>query len=154
MAKVRHAVILSRYSGAIIGASAGLAAAICFVVILAGFPHKSVPEMVSSVPPEITSSVSTAVQTTGSSKAVTEPATTAPTTSSSQQTVSAEPVTSTDEPVEITEQAPASEPDNSCDFSNLVFCCFLCDHFHQSDYTFNFINYDYNYHFHRTAETR
>ena len=48
MAKVRHAVILSRYSGAIIGASAGLAAAICFVVILAGFPHKSVPEMVSS----------------------------------------------------------------------------------------------------------
>lgn len=106
MDKVRHAVILSRYSGAIIGASAGLAAAICFVVILAGFPHESVPEMVSSVPPEITSSVSTAVQTTGSSKAVTEPATTAPTTSSSQQTVSAEPV----EPVEITEQAPASEP--------------------------------------------
>lgn len=106
MDKVRHAVILSRYSGAIIGASAGLAAAICFVVILAGFPHESVPEMVSSVPPEITSSVSTAVQTTGSSKAVTEPATTAPTTSSGQQTVSAEPV----EPVEITEQAPASEP--------------------------------------------
>ena len=95
MAKVRHAVILSRYSGAIIGASAGLAAAICFVVILAGFPHKSVPEMVSSVPPEITSSVSTAVQTTGSSKAVTEPATAAPTTSSSQQTVSAEPVSYT-----------------------------------------------------------
>lgn len=109
MDKVRNAVILSRYSGAIIGASAGLAAAICFVVILAGFPHESVPEMVSSVPPEITSSVSTAVQTTGSSKAVTEPATTAPT-SSSQQTVSAEPVTPTDEPVEITEQAPASEP--------------------------------------------
>ena len=110
MAKVRHAVILSRYSGAIIGASAGLAAAICFVVILAGFPHKSVPEMVSSVPPEITSSVSTAVQTTGSSKAVTEPATTAPTTSSSQQTISVEPVTPTVEPVEITEQAPAPEP--------------------------------------------
>lgn len=110
MDKVRNAVILSRYSGAIIGASAGLAAAICFVVILAGFPHESVPEMVSSVPPEITSSVSTAVQTTGSSKAVTGPATTAPTTSSSQQTVSAEPVTSTDEPVEITEQTPASEP--------------------------------------------
>ena len=106
MDKVRNAVILSRYSGAIIGASAGLSAAICFVVILVGFPHESVPEMVSSVPPEITSSVSTAVQTTGSSKAVTESATTVPTTSSSQQTVSAEPV----EPVEITEQAPASEP--------------------------------------------
>ena len=66
--------------------------------------------MVSSVPPEITSSVSTAVQTIGSSKAVTEPVTTAPTTSSSQQTVSAEPITPSDEPVEITEQAPASEP--------------------------------------------
>lgn len=109
MDKVRHAVILSRYSGAIIGASAGLAAVVCLAVILTGFPHESVPEMVSSVPPEVTSSVLTAIQTTGY-KAVTEPATTAPTTSSSQQTVYAEPVTPTDEPVEITEQAPASEP--------------------------------------------
>lgn len=110
MDKVRHAVILSRYSGAIIGASAGLAAVVCLAVILTGFPHESVPEMVSSVPPEVTSSVLTAIHTTGYSKAVTEPATTAPTTSSSQQTVYAEPVTPTDEPVEITEQAPASEP--------------------------------------------
>ena len=64
MDKVRHAVILSRYSGAIIGASAGLAAVVCLAVILTGFPHESVPEMVSSVPPEVTSSVLTAIQTT------------------------------------------------------------------------------------------
>ena len=109
--KVRRAVILRRYSVAVAGASSGVAAIACLAVILAVLPRESAPEITGGTSSQTEPAIITE-QTTSSAKAVTEPSTTARTTSSSKQTTaSAEPEIPSSEPVEITEQEPASEPE-------------------------------------------